>query len=183
MSGIADVVQHYAQRNMADIKNNWDKSKAFGYGIVDGNAEINFKITSDTPALITGEYRASGQKMWILEYGSGSNLDKSNLWLSDYISSDKFNPIRAEYGFAIRTRFGSYRDLDNNEHQGANVNYPYGINLEAKTDRSYYRVMAQEPQHIIEETLSKDTAINRDFKQSLLVAVGESIRTNIRRVL
>ena len=177
MSEVADVVQHYAQKNVADIQNQWGGSR------IEGEAKIDFKITADTPGLIAGEYRASGQKMWILEYGSGSNLDKSNLWLSDYISGDKFNPIRAEYGFAIRTRFGSYRDLDNNEHQGANVNYPYGINLEAKTDRSYYRVMAQEPQHIIEETLSKDTAINRDFKQSLLVAVGESIRANIRRVL
>ncbi len=175
MSKVANVVQHYAQKNVADIQNQWDGSR------IEGEAKIDFKITADTPGLIAGEYRASGQKMWILEHGSGSLMDDGveNPGLASYKQSDLWNDERENE--EIRTRQGPYLDLDRQQQMGSGIGGEHGLNAE-KLNHGQISI-AENPRHIIAETLTSKTAINEELKTSLLNSVGSDIRANIRRVL
>ena len=76
MSNISKAVTQWANKNIADIKGEWGKST------IEGNGEINFKITKDSPNEVSGEFTASGQTMWMTDYGTGSTLDRSNPLLS-----------------------------------------------------------------------------------------------------
>lgn len=182
MSNISKAVTQWANKNIADIKGEWGKST------IEGDAEINFKITKDSPNEITGEFTASGQKMWMNEYGSGSKLDRSNPFLSQYTSSSVFNKERlneiGEFEYAIRTRpKGSYQDLDGNNHRGSGIGMPHGLRLESKSTFGNLAVDAHEPKHTIEETLTGNTVLNEQFKQDLLSSFGATVKESIAKVV
>lgn len=182
MSNISKAVTQWANKNIADIKGEWGKST------IEGDAEINFKITKDSPNEITGEFTASGQKMWMNEYGSGSKLDRSNPFLSQYTSSSVFNKERlneiGEFEYAIRTRpKGSYQDLDGNNHSGSGIGMPHGLRLESKSTFGNLAVDAHEPKHTIEETLTGNTVLNEQFKQDLLSSFGATVKESITKVV
>ena len=183
MSNISKAVTQWANKNIADIKGEWGKST------IEGNAEINFKITKDSPNEVTGEFTASGQKMWMNEYGSGSKLDRSNPFLSQYTSSSVFNKERlneiGDFKYAIRTRPAGhyYQDLDGNNHRGSGIGMPHGLRLESKTTFGDMAVKPHEPKHTIKETLTGNTVYNEQFKQDLLNSFGATIQESIAKVV
>nr|DAH25291.1 MAG TPA: hypothetical protein [Caudoviricetes sp.] len=181
MSNISKAVTQWANKNIADIKGEWGKST------IEGDAEINFKITKDSPNEITGEFTASGQKMWMNEYGSGSKLDRSNPFLSQYTSSSVFNKERLNdtgFEYAIRTRpKGFYQDLDGNKHSGSGIGMPHGLRLESKSTFGNLAVDTHEPKHTIEETLTGNTVLNEQFKQDLLSSFGATVKESIAKVV
>lgn len=182
MSNISKAVTQWANKNIADIKGEWGKST------IEGNAEINFKITKDSPNEVTGEFTASGQKMWMNEYGSGSKLDRSNPFLSQYTSSSVFNKERLNdtgFEYAIRTRPSGhyYQDLDGNNHRGSGIGMPHGLRLESKTTFGDMAVKPHEPKHTIKETLTGNTVYNEQFKQDLLNSFEATIQESIAKVV
>lgn len=182
MSNLAKSVETWAKKNMADIEREWGKST------IDGEAEIKFEIVDDSPNEITGRFTASGQKMWMNEYGSGSKLDRSNPFLSQYTSSSVFNKERlneiGEFKYAIRTRpKESYQDLDGNTHIGSGIGMPHGLRAESKSTFGNHAVDAHEPRHTIEETLTGNTVYNEQFKQDLLSSFGATVKESIAKVV
>lgn len=175
MSEVANVINRYAQKNVAEIEQQWDGSR------IEGDAEISFDITVDTPQLVVGEYRASGQKAWILEHGSGSHMDdkEENPGLPAYQSSDLWNTERENT--EIRTRQGAYLDLDRQPRMGSGIGGEHGINAE-KMNHGQISI-AENPRHIVKETVKLTTARNLEMKQGIIDAVGDDIRLSIRRVL
>ena len=177
MSDISDVMKQYSHGFISDIKRGWDKES------IEGEANVNFAITSDTPTLITGEYRATGQKAWIAEYGSGSLLDKSNPMLNEYRNNSAFNAERSE-DFEIRTRTGEYTDLDGKTHVGSGLGGVHGLNAEKLRGRP---AIAHSPKHVMREALGADGAAEparaKDMKQDILNAFGAVIQREVRRVL
>ena len=123
MSELANVMEKTAKGIMADIRSDRSKHKR-----PEGNAEIDFQIVKDDYDVVRGEYTAQGQKMWILEHGSGSKMDdeKENPDLPDYKRSELWNKERGkppgndESSNEIRSR-GPYYDLDGNFHEGASI--------------------------------------------------------------
>ena len=183
MSKIAKSMEVWAKKNMADINQEWGKST------IDGDAEIHFEITKDSPDEVTGRFTASGQKMWMNEYGSGSKLDRSNPFLSQYTSSSVFNRERlneiGDFEYAIRTRPSDhyYQDLDGNNHRGSGIGMPHGLRLESKSTFGNLAVDAHEPKHTIKETLTGNTVYNEQFKQDLLDSFGMTIKESIAKVV
>ena len=176
MSDIADVMKAYSLGFMNDMHNEWNKAH------IHGNATVNFAITADTPTVVTGEYRASGQKAWIAEFGSGSLLDSDNPGLMAYSNSSVFNKERED--FEIRTRTGEYTDLDGVVHEGSGIGGVHGLNAEKMGNRS---VTPQLPRHVMKEALGAGDAPEpvraKNMKQEILNAVGVEIRRSIGRVL
>lgn len=182
MSNMADATKKWAKKNIADIEHEWGKST------VDGEAEIKFEIVEDSPNEVTGRFTASGQKMWMNEYGSGSKLDRNNPFLSQYTSSSVFNKERlneiGEFKYAIRTRLKeSYQDLDGNTHIGSGIGMPHGLRAESKSTFGNHAVDAHEPRHTIEETLTGNTVYNEQFKQDLLSSFGATVKESIAKVV
>lgn len=180
MSQIVKTTENWAKKNMADIQREWNQHQR------KGDAEISFRITQDTPDEVIGEYRASGQGMWTIEYGRGSKLDRNNPFLSEYENSSFFNPERINesdgFKYAVRTRKGVYQDLDGNWHEGSGIGGDHGLNLEHLKRLNNSSPVALEPLHTIEETLTGNTAINEQFKQDLLNSFGAQIKETISKV-
>lgn len=174
MEYLSDIVSRYAEKNMADIRNEWSKEN------VKGNAEIRFKITREDVFGVTGQYEASGQKAWIVEHGSGSLMDDAseNPGLSQYKSSKYWNDERE--GTEIRTRTGEYSDLDDNMHTGSGLGGSHGLNAEKL--RGGRKVVPHEPRHVLKETLTSNTVINLQMKDAILRFVGDTVKTEMRRV-
>ncbi len=184
---IASVLRQLATKEMADVRREWGKYN------VDGNASINFHITQNTPDRVEGEYRAQGMKMWTLEYGSGSLMDKSNPLLEKYKKSEKYNKARGQSpvskkdkalynpgGTEIRTRpKGKYFDLDGEEQQGSGLGYSkdweYGLNAERLNPP--YAVTPVEPHHIIKDIVPRrDTVHKQQFRADLAACMAEFFR-------
>ena len=174
---IADVVQRYAQGFKGDIVGEWDKITD-----IEGNAELSFVITTNTPTLVIGEYRASGQKAWIAEYGSGSLLDSDNPGLMAYSNSSSFNKERED--FEIRTRKGEYTDLDGVVHEGSGIGGTHGLNAEKLGNHS---VTPHPPRHVMKEALGAGDAPEpvraKNMKQAILDALDLYAKREVRRVL
>ena len=175
MSDVADVLTKYSLGFKNDINNEWNRLN------IDGNADVNFAITADTPTYVSGEYRASGQKAWIAEYGSGSLLDRSNPGLAEYMDSGKFNRERED--FEIRTRKGEYTDLDGELHMGSGLGGEHGLNAE-----TIGRPVTPHPaSHVMKEALGAGDAAEpvraKNMKQEILNAVGVAIRREVGRNL
>lgn len=187
---IADAMKTLAKKEMADVNREWGKYS------VDGSASIKFRITQDTPTLVEGEYRAKGMKMWTLEYGSGSLLDKSNPLLTKYQRSKIYNKSRGQSpnsirseglfnpnGTEIRTRPKStYYDLDGVPHKGSGLGYSgkwnYGLNAERLGSHS---VIPIEPHHIIKDIVPRrDTVHKQQFKQDLAACMTELFKGVMR---
>ena len=184
---IADAMRQLAIKEMADVKREWGKYS------VDGNASINFRITQNTPTLVEGEYRAQGMKMWTLEYGSGSLLDKSNPLLEKYKRGNVYNHLRGRSptargekslfdpdGTEIRTRpKGTYYDLDGKPHEvsglGFSSHWKFGLNAEKLGGG--HAVVPIEPHHIIKDIVPRrDTVHKQQFKQDLAACMTEIFR-------
>lgn len=164
MSNLAAALEHSAQGFLSDIRSEWSR-----FPNVPGNADITFRIKNDDYNTVTGEYAATGQKMWILEHGSGSKMDKEdkNPDLAEYKRSELWNPERGKEpgadpsGTEIRTRPRSvngqgwgYLDLDLNKRRGSGAAMPHGLNAEwSMKGLGSHRAVPQEPQHIIHDTL------------------------------
>ena len=184
---IASVLRQLATKEMADVRREWGKYN------VDGNASINFHITQNTPGRVEGEYRAQGMKMWMLEYGSGSLMDKSNPLLEKYKQSEKYNKVRGQStvnqedgalyspeGTEIRTRpSGRYYDLDGQPQEGSGLGYgkkwKYGLNAEHL--HPPYAVEPIPPHHIIKDIVPRrDTVHKQQFKEDLAACMTEFFR-------
>ena len=159
MSELANVMEKTAKGIIADIRSDWSKHKR-----PEGNAEIDFQIVKDDYDVVRGEYTARGQRMWILEHGSGSKMDdeKENPDLPDYKRSELWNKERGKppgndpSGNEIRSR-GSYYDLDGNFHEGSSIAMPHGLNLEWETAGSgkpWKKVSPIKGQHIIRDNVT-----------------------------
>lgn len=176
MSDIADVMKAYSLGFMNDMHNEWNKAN------IHGNAMVNFAITADTPTVVTGEYRASGQKAWIAEFGSGSLLDSDNPGLMAYSNSSVFNKERED--FEIRTRTGEYTDLDGVVHEGSGIGGVHGLNAEKLGNRS---VTPHPPRHVMKEALGAGDAPEpvraKSMKQAILDAFGVQVKREVRGVL
>lgn len=174
MSELADCLTKASRGIISDIRSEWDKSK------VDGNAEIDFRITNDDYDMVRGEYEAKGQKMWILEHGKGSAMDneQENPGLADYKRSDLWNPERGKppgndpSGNEIRSR-DPYRDLDGNWHEGSSMAMPHGLNLEWQTagnGRPFAKVATRKGHHYV-----RDNVIPRKGTSARIVAMEDDI--------
>ena len=176
MSDIADVMKEYSLGFMNDMHNEWNKAN------IHGNATVNFAITADTPTVVTGEYRASGQKAWIAEFGSGSLLDSDNPGLWAYSNSSVFNKERED--FEIRTRTGEYTDLDGVVHEGSGIGGHHGLNAEKL---GVHSVTPHPPGHVMKEALGEGDAPEpvraKLMKQAILDAFGVQVKREVRRVL
>lgn len=185
---IAGVLKSLAAKEMADVRHEWGK-----YGDVEGTASITFKITENTKTHVNGEYSAKGMKMWMLEYGSGSLMDKLNPLLEKYKNSEKYNKVRGQSpkkksdtalfdpnGTEIRTRpKGTYYDLDGNPQEGSGLGYTshwhYGLNAEKLGGG--YAVIPIAPHHIIKDIVPRrDTVHKQQFKQELASCLNEIFR-------
>ena len=177
MSDIADVMKAYSLGFMNDMHNGWNKAN------IHGNATVNFAITADTPTVVTGEYRASGQKAWIAEFGSGSLVDKSNPTLDSYRNNSAFNPERSN-DFEIRTRTGEYTDLDGVVHEGSGIGGVHGLNAEKL---GVHSVTPQLPRHVMKEVLGEGDAPEpvraKNMKRAILDAFGVQVKREVMRVL
>ena len=158
MSALASVMEKAARGIMDDIRSDWSKHKR-----PEGNAEIDFQIVKDDYDVVRGVYTAQGQKMWILEHGSGSEMDdeKENPDLPDYKRSELWNKERGKppgndpSGNEIRTR-GPYYDLDGNFHKGSSAAMPHGLNLEWETaggGRPWKKVSPIKGKHIVRDNV------------------------------
>ena len=178
MSIIAEALEKLAEREMTDIEREWDKYNA------PGKANINFMITKDTDTIVKGTYNASGMKMWLLEYGQGTQMDTSNPLLERYEMSDVYNSKRghAPYsmGHEIRTRpKDGYDDLDGVHHAGSGLgiskNYEYGLNVEWFGGKREIKLVW--PHHIIKDIIPrKDTVHKQMFKQDILSALRDIMK-------
>lgn len=190
MSNIANVVVKHSKKMMKDIQGVWNK-----YGndsIVSGKANIKFTITEDKENFVSGEYEASGQKMWILEYGKGNLMDRNNPYLDDYIGGGIYNINRGH--FEVRTR-RTYTDLDGKTHIGFNDKHfkdttwlekGLDTNIFAYHNNGKYKGKKLEfaPLHIIYENLHRDgSQRENDFRQDLLETVKKDINTEIRLIV
>lgn len=183
---IADAMRTLAAKEIADVKRGWSKYHA------DGNASITFTITKETPDIVEGEYRAEGMKMWMLEYGSGSLMDKSNPLLEKYLINNLYN-MRYNWrrgqapkggsdpsGTEIRTRpKGTYYDLDGKPHEGSGVgysnNWQWGLNAEWLRGGNAVKPVA--PHHIIKDIIPRrDTVHKQQFKEDLAKCMARMFR-------
>lgn len=189
MSDFADIISRTANGVMADIRNEWDS-----YGRDAGNAEISFKITKDEAGEVAGEYTAKGQKMWILEHGSGSKMDdeKENPGLADYKQSELWNKERGKNpgadpsGNEIRSR-GPYQDLDGNWHEGSSMAMPHGLNLEWETvgnGKPWSKVTPRKGHHIVRDNVAPPEGTSARIKameDEIFFALGNAIDRDVRR--
>lgn len=100
-------------------------------GIV-GNAEIHSGLPVVIGNMVVATLEATGQKAWIAEFGSGSQMakDGSNPYLSEYQSSSNYNPLRPADGTIVGRRKGQYYDLDGKPQYSSGRNA--GKDLELK---------------------------------------------------
>lgn len=190
MSTLANILKKESGGFIADIKSEWNR-----FPNIVGNADISFKITKDDFDFVAGVFSAEGQKMWMLEHGSGSRMDneEENPDLADYKRSEYWNKERG-HGFGsspsgteIRTRakMPMYSDLDNNYHHGSGAAMPHGLNAEwSMNGRNTQKVIPVEPQHIIKETLapsSGSSARIRKFEDDIYAALGEMVDIAVGR--
>ena len=178
---IADAMRILAAKETADVERGWSK-----YGKVNGNASITFTITKETKNLVEGEYRAKGMKMWMLEYGSGSLMDKSNPLLDKYTGSTKYNwrrgssPISDPGGTEIRTRpKGTYYDLDGKPQEGSGLGHSakWQWGLDAEKLRGGHAVKPIEPHHIIKDIVPRRNTVHKQqFKEDLAKCMAEMFR-------
>lgn len=179
MSTISNVLNKHSKKMMKDVQGVWKKYK--DDAVVSGKADIEFSITDDKEGFVSGTYTASGQKMWILEYGKGNLLDKNNPYLSDYTSNKTYNRNRDH--FEVRTR-DTYNDLDGNTHRGIGRN----LNTNAfayNSDGKYFgKRLEFAPLHVLKEHLHREgTQRENEFREDLLSAVGKNISSQIRLVV
>ena len=186
---IADAMRTLAAKEMADVKRGWSKYH------VDGNASITFTITKEAQGIVEGEYRAKGMKMWMLEYGSGSLMDKSNPLLEKYKNSKNYNAVRLKApvslehsdvlrdpsGTTIRTRPDDkpYYDLDGKPQEGSGLGYSakwkYGLNAEILRGDKAVKPIA--PHHIIKDIIPRrDTVHKQQFKEDLAKCMTQMFR-------
>lgn len=189
MSEIADILKRTANGVMADIRSEW------GHFPRDtGNAEISFRITKDEAEEVCGEYTAKGQKMWLLEHGSGSKMDdeQENPGLAEYKQSGSWNPERGKppgndpSGHEIRSR-GPYYDLDGNFHEGSSMAMPHGLNLEWETaghGKPWAKVAPRKGNHIVRDNVAPKegtSARMTAMEDEIAFALGNMIDSEVRR--
>lgn len=167
MSAIADSLLKTMEENAEDIKQEW-RNDALAEDDEAFSQEIETNITEDSPKMVCGEYRASGQAMWVHEYGKGSEMDPENPYLDDYKSSKYWNENRGPDG-EIRTRTGPYKDLDGNVHEGSGIGGPKGLNIEWFEEKE---PVTHRPQHTIERIAAGNTARNALFVDSITAIMG-----------
>ena len=169
MSEIADALKSSAEKHIQQINGEWQKHKGLG------ESNIQFEITVDRIDRVEGVYRASGQGMWVMEYGKGSKLDRNNPFLSRYTSSPVFNRERENY--EIRTRKGTYKDIDGNSHVGSGLGGKHGLNAEKFKKK---KPLAMEPLYIIRDSLTKDSVLNQTLNDMLLMEFGATVKRELK---
>jgi hypothetical protein len=71
-------------------------------------------------AIVEGEVSADHWQAWLEEFGKGSEMDSTNPYLSEYISSEYWNPARHGPSIAGRPK-GEYLGLDNEIHYSSGI--------------------------------------------------------------
>lgn len=165
---IVPIVIKWAGKICSDVCLAWGKQ--FN---IDGNAEIGFDLVSQTAGLIIGQFKATGQKAWICEYGSGSKMKP--LDLAKYKSSKYWNSAR--HGTAITGRpRGEYRDLDGEYRWSSGVNS--GRNLE---DTGIDRYQAAEPRETIRNIVfDKNSWYWINMMQEIRQVVKQQVVSSVR---
>jgi hypothetical protein len=93
--------------------------------------------------LIDGHIGSDHWKAWIAEWGSGSEMDKSNPDLAAYMASEYWNPAREGYAITGRPE-GPYLGLDGQMHDD-HTGKLAGVNLEelSRSDSEFQAWMAR----------------------------------------
>lgn len=134
LNKVLSIVRNYNSVAESRVLQEWSR-----YSEPEGDSEIHSsakELTSSVSALIW----AYGQKAWILEYGSGSEMvtsTKENPFLAEYMRSEGFNKERFKNALAITGREqGYYTDLDGVTHYSTGT--MQGKNLEQwRSTKSY----------------------------------------------
>ena len=170
---IRDKVNEYAKiaRDMVKEELGRYNDPSLGKGKVKATAPV----VADIGGMITQDLIAEGNKVWVLEYGRGSEADTdpaSNPFIDEYINSKDFNKWRLANGFAITGRErGEYFDLDNNLRKSTGS--AVGINLEQwHSTKEYYPIP---PFRIIDKILNGDgdSGLLRELREALCDVVYE----------
>lgn len=151
---IRGIVASYVSAAIQQVKGQWGAYQE------DGNAELTSEELIIAQNVVAYTLIATGQKMWILEYGKGSEMDKvDNPFLEDYIDSEEFNYDRVNRNFAILGRpKGEYKDLDGKTHissgslEGIDLEHDLGKHLEKYAEGTPY--LPSPARRIIDHTLN-----------------------------
>ena len=181
MSELRNVVDKYLKKKKSEVENEWNRhSEAAG----DAVARIETEEKSKGYDLnVTGRLACFGMKMWTLEYGKGSLMDRDNPFLDEYTHSRYWNPARSYNLNTVRTRpLEKYYDLDGNEHWGSGI-MGKGDGLNIETAWGGYKwsfgkknqVPVWPASHIVKEAMTRDNIVTQDFKQELLQTFGSSV--------
>lgn len=168
---IAKILRDYSKAACELTRVEWSKLDA------EGNADINFKV-EDAEAVVVATIYAHGQKAWILEYGRGSAMEKSqeeNPFLEEYLQSSYFNPERLKRGLSILGRpKGSYLDLDDKYHFTTGAIKNWNLELLAPSVK-HLQVDPLPPRRIIKRVLfgQNNDGIIAEIDKEILKAVAE----------
>ncbi len=185
MSGIRErflkrlrsIIIKYTRAATEQVRAEWMK---YDDDDVEGEANISFTL-EETESKTVSIINAFGQKAWILEYGSGSELEddpKVNPFLKEYVDGivtsgagvSLWNPMRSKENFKIVSRpAGEYYDLDDWMYEGRGVG---GFNLE-NTKWGEERNIPFKPRYIIRKILFGE---ENDYNGGLVREMNEEIK-------
>lgn len=132
-----------------------------------GNAEIEDKkvIYDDTKRMLNLVFFAKGQRALIAEYGKGSEFDRTNPALAEYLNGTIFNRDRLKFNLATASRVKDgngeiYYDLDGKPHRkGATIlrNRETGLDehgnvVDSKPNKLYQPI---KPEHIVAQAIKQ----------------------------
>ena len=144
---ISQVVWLWAKNVSIAVQTRWG-----AYSSVEGEAKIDVPtpVLSDT-AVVAYIY-AKGFKAFALEYGTGSYMDRTSIYLEDYKKSDRWNDKRTDYAFRGRQKGETVIRPDGTTYESSGR--LAGRNLEIK-QFGLPPFQAQQALHIITEEIYK----------------------------
>ena len=168
MNEIIAIVTHQWAKDVADrIQQKWDNMSG-----IKGEAHINVPLPIPAVNTLIQTIEAWGAKSFIAEFGSGSESDRSNPYLDQYVNSSNFNHHRSKYDMTIRGRdAGEYTDLDGNPQ--TSTGHAAGRDLELKP---VYEGMTMLPARVIETEVE---FAKPELYARIQAAVGNYIKLQI----
>lgn len=147
LKAILTVCDKEAEKIKNDILRDYS-----GINGVSGRADVSSSVKQYAKDQLILSIFGFGQKAVIGEYGRGSEMDRDNPALKEYITEDLFNKARLKKDFAILTRpyEESYQDLDGRTIKRKPPAREY--NLEKTGDKRFAPV---KPKYIVREAVNQ----------------------------
>lgn len=177
---ITKIVRDYSKAACEQVRQEWARSAD-----EEGKAEIKYTVEDAENVVIAAIY-ATGQKMWVLEYGKGSKMETASIenpFLDEYLRGQVkgadgkplFNRERLGQGLKILGRpKGTYLDLDDAEHKTSGTFAGYVLES-SEENASPYAVSVLPPRKIIKNVLfgQNNDGVIAEVEKEINKAVGE----------